>query len=145
MRVLESICIIKVFIFPLVYYFPMNLDEVSLCMQGFTETVVDAINQLHQLGFTHGDIRLPNICFNDCSEAVLIDFDRAETRLPETDIRDWKDFAAMLSPLKTRRGWTGAWDAFHAPIAEGNEPDLSVLVHVQDQQTVANVLSQRAM
>lgn len=135
---------VRVFEFPLMPYYPMDLDEVSHCMQGFTETVVDAINQLHRLGFAHADIRLPNICFNDRFEAVLIDFDRAIKQRVGTATQDWVDFAAMLSPLKGRRCWTDAWDAFCALMGDGNEPDLSVLVHVRDEQTVANVLRRRA-
>lgn len=35
-----------------------------------------ALEEIHHHGFTHNDVRLDNVCFNDDYEAVLIDLDR---------------------------------------------------------------------
>ena len=40
-----------------------------------------ALEELHEQGFMHCDVRLPNICFNEQLAAVLIDVDRACRKL----------------------------------------------------------------
>ena len=115
----------------------MTLEEVARCMKSFAETAAEAIQQLHGLGYTHGDIRLPNICFNEQFEAVLIDFDR--TKRSERFKRDWIDFGRILSSLKVERSWRD----FVSHLLQGNEPDFRVLEdqeNVQDQVTVESVL-----
>ena len=42
-----------------------------------SEKIKAALDELHGHGFTHNDVRLPNICFSDQLDAVLIDLDRA--------------------------------------------------------------------
>ena len=39
----------------------MNLP---ICVKNISKNVVQAIKELHALGFVHGDIQLPNVCFN---------------------------------------------------------------------------------
>ena len=53
-----------------------------------------AIQQLHRLGYHHGDIRLPNICFDSNYRAILIDFDQSSRDLEE--VEDWEDFGDLL-------------------------------------------------
>ena len=115
----------------------MTLEEVARCMKSFAETAAEAIQQLHGLGYTHGDIRLPNICFNETFEAVLIDFDRTEKS--KHFQCDWIDFGCILSSLKEERGWRD----FVSHLLQGNEPDFRFLEdqeNVQDQVTVESVL-----
>ena len=40
------------------------------------ESIKVALDELHELKLSHNDVRLPNICFNQQFEAVLIDLDR---------------------------------------------------------------------
>jgi len=84
----------------------------------FAQSVVNAIEGLHHLGFAHMDIRLPNICFDHIDgswQAVLIDLDNAcELTYPcevYTDSimycvqidkiknYDWRQFAIMLARI----------------------------------------------
>ena len=119
----------------------MKLEEVARCIKSFAETAAEAIQQLHGLGCTHGDIRLPNICFNEKFEAVLIDFDRTE--MSKHCQWDWIDFGRILFSLKEERGWNIYWRDFVSHLLEGNEPDFRVLEdqeNVQDQVTVESVL-----
>ena len=113
-------------------------------MQSFAQTTVIAIKQLHQLGFAHEDIRLPNICFNADCEAVLIDFDRAVTEYPRSLEEDWKAFCHMFSRITITLGQD--WDNFvpnvESLIAE-DEPEFRVPEGVQGQVTVRTVLERR--
>ena len=58
-----------------VCYNPMNFDEASRCWPYLVKEVMVALKELHDIGFSHLDIRLPNICFNKNFEAVLVDID----------------------------------------------------------------------
>ena len=112
----------------------MKLEEVARCMKSFAETAAEAIQQLHGLGYTHGDIHLPNICFNEKFEAVLIDFDRTE--MCEHFKRDWRDFGRILVSLKEEEVWNVHWRDFVSNLLEGNEPEFRVL---EDQENVHQV------
>ena len=54
---------------------PLRLEEASQCLRPLLQSVRKAIEELHGYEFSHNDIRLPNICFNEDYEAVLIDID----------------------------------------------------------------------
>lgn len=131
------------FIFSKVHYQPMNVDEASQCMKSFAETVTKAIQQLHGHGFVHADIRLPNICFNERFEAVLIDLDRSMQRDKVTAGTDWHDFGSILTSLTGSH--VQAWKDFVKRIQEGHEPDINVLGKVPDQDTVEIVLRRRTI
>lgn len=88
---------------------------------------------------------IPNICFNEKFEAVLINFDRAKRHNSFFQI-DWHDFGCILDSLRGSRGWTAAWDDFVAHSQKGNKPNFKVLEdqeNVQDQVKVENVLHER--
>ena len=54
---------------------PLRLEEASQCLRPLLRSVSKAIEELHGYNLSHNDIRLPNICFNEDYEAVLIDID----------------------------------------------------------------------
>ena len=59
---------------------PANLDTCKNSLRSFSVSVYNAIDQLHQCGYAHLDVILPNICFKqkdgkDEWIAVLIDLD----------------------------------------------------------------------
>ena len=100
----------KYFQFPLLRG-PLEIQELQLCFNSFAESVHQAITELHGTGYAHLDIRMPNICYNDDGEAVLIDPDNLSTQLPG-DIDsvmydapdftvaaqyDWRQLAIMLT------------------------------------------------
>ncbi len=58
-----------------VHYSPLTFEEARACLQGFVSSLMKALEELHSFGLAHYDIRLPNICFNESYEAVLIDLD----------------------------------------------------------------------
>ena len=70
----------------------MNLP---ICVKNISKNVVQAIKELRALGFFHGDIQLPNVCFNAEYQAVLIDFDRANKYL-SVCMMDWTNFSRIL-------------------------------------------------
>ena len=111
-------------------------------MQSFAQTTVIAIKQLHQLGFAHGDIHLPNICFNADYEAVLIDFDRAVTESAWTLEQDWKAFCHMFSQFGLGQDWDNFVPSVESLIAQ-DEPEFRVPEGVQGQVTVRTVLERR--
>ena len=53
---------------------PSDIKPLNGLYFPFAESVINALDELHRLGFTHLDLRLPNICF-DRGNAVLIDLD----------------------------------------------------------------------
>ena len=58
-----------------VHYSPLTFEEAQECLQGFVSSLMKALEELHLFGLAHYDIRLPNICFYENYEAVLIDLD----------------------------------------------------------------------
>ena len=56
---------------------PLSKALAKLCIRDLVRQVVHALQELHELGFAHLDVRLPNICFTHDGEVRLIDFDRA--------------------------------------------------------------------
>ena len=48
-----------------------------MCLHDFLKGLAQAIQEFHQHGFAHQDIRLENVCFNEQYEPVLIDLDRS--------------------------------------------------------------------
>ena len=55
---------------------PLTVSEAAHCMFSFVKEVARAIQALHDCGFAHQDVRLPNICFSKANKPVLIDVDR---------------------------------------------------------------------
>ena len=60
-----------------VHYSPLEVKDASKVLQTLAEKIKAALDELHEQGFMHCDVRLPNICFNEQLDAVLIDVDRA--------------------------------------------------------------------
>ena len=60
-----------------VHYSPLEVKDASKVLQTLSEKIKAALDELHEQGFMHCDVRLPNICFNEQLDAVLIDVDRA--------------------------------------------------------------------
>ena len=132
---------VSVFIFPMMRYQPLVRDQVVQCMKGFVKSAIEAIKQLHRHGYVHNDLRLPNMCFDETFQVVLIDFDRVERY--ESSEKDWHCFGSELLSLQ----WDGgqAWKHFVAQLQYGNEPILGDLEDVQgqDQVSVEAVLRRR--
>ncbi len=56
---------------------PATKEEARADLCTFVHDLVEAITELHEVGYAHLDIRLENVCFNECGHAVLIDLDRS--------------------------------------------------------------------
>ena len=54
---------------------PLSKALAKLCLRDLVRQV--ALQELHELGLAHLDVRLLNICFTHDGEVRLIDFDRA--------------------------------------------------------------------
>ena len=92
----------------------MNGQEARRCLIDFVPRVRESLIQLHNLGYAHLDVRLPNICFTPDGDVRLIDFDRIQpvfdssppeysgsfmyTGSPGTTVEqlDWKQFGIMI-------------------------------------------------
>ena len=55
---------------------PLTRSEAKRCLYDLVQKAHTAIQALHHLGWSHQDVRLPNICFDDEYNAVLVDVDR---------------------------------------------------------------------
>ena len=69
-------------------YQPLDRGEASKCLKDFVTQAKRALEELHQFGYVHFDVRLPNFCYSRDFEAMLIDFDRAipVTLPPSSDV-----------------------------------------------------------
>ena len=63
--------------YPGAKYGKLKREEALSCLQELVRGIFRALDEVHKLGLSHNDIRLPNVCFNDKFEVVLIDFERA--------------------------------------------------------------------
>ena len=68
----------RMFKYTRVSYSPLNRVQAHRCLRTLVVKINEALVELHGIGFSHSDIRLPNICFNCNYDAVLIDLDRCE-------------------------------------------------------------------
>ena len=59
-----------------VTYDPLSRSEAACCLHDLVLKIKQALQSLHSLGWTHQDVRLPNICFSENFDAVFIDLDR---------------------------------------------------------------------
>ena len=93
---------------------PANLDACRDSLRPFSVSVYEAIDELHQFGYAHLDIILPNICYkqqgNNKWIAVLIDLDTLclENLQPISGNRyllkytmtaaqnDWRQYAVLI-------------------------------------------------
>ena len=66
------------FFYPKVAYCPLTPEKAGQCLEELITKIEVALNQLHSFGFSHNDVRLPNVCFDNDYNAVLIDIDSCE-------------------------------------------------------------------
>lgn len=59
-----------------VHYGPLEVKDAVRVLRTISEKIKTALDELHGHGFMHNDVRLPNICFDEQLDAVLIDMDR---------------------------------------------------------------------
>ncbi|XP_065833761.1 uncharacterized protein [Oscarella lobularis] len=88
---------------------PLGKRDVTRCLADYFESVSLALQQLHECGMAHLDVRLENICFDGSDEsgffAVLIDLDRAkELKSRNTVSRLFYDGSVMYSA--PREDWS---------------------------------------
>ena len=57
---------------------PLSSTNAILCCKELIRGVAAALDELHSYGYSHLDVRLPNVCFNSSYQPVLIDLDRTE-------------------------------------------------------------------
>ena len=59
-------------------YCPLTPEEAGQCLEELITKIEVALNELHSYGFSHNDVRLPNVCCDNDYNAVLIDVDSCE-------------------------------------------------------------------
>ena len=63
-----------IFMYDMVHFGPLKREDATL--KTLVKKVKFALDELHSYGYSHNDVRLPNIVFSENYEAVLIDLDR---------------------------------------------------------------------
>ena len=103
---------------------PLTEEQAKKCLMCFAKGVFAAIKQLHEHGYAHLDIHLPNVCIDPVTfEPVLIDLDRGrkckEIVDPEmydqscmydlpganAESYDWRQFGLMLDWIQNDRSF----------------------------------------
>ena len=124
-----------------VHYSPLEVKDARKVLQTLSEKIKAALDELHEQGFMHCDVRLPNICFNEQLDAVLIDVDRA-CRTNDVTWYGVVDSCMYIVPRGARDtfcldfmqlGWLLAWvlhpeGAYHTWVAFNittDSPDLT--------------------
>ena len=64
-------------------YGPLEGEQACKVLRTLSEKIFTALEELHNFGYGHGDVRLPNVCFNSEYDAVLIDMERCERNMTE--------------------------------------------------------------
>ena len=84
----------KVFRYKKVKYDPLSYQDAEKCLYELLQKLLKVCLLLSNEGIRHNDVRVPNICFDEQYETVLIDFDNAdflEGVSPQDDLRVFVD------------------------------------------------------
>jgi len=57
-------------------YGPLTVNDARKCLYTLLMKINTALEQLHQFGFAHNDVRLENVCFSKEFDAIFIDLER---------------------------------------------------------------------
>ena len=108
----------RLFQYARVPFDPLTLSEASCCLLSFVKEAAIAIEELHNQGFAHQDVRLPNFCFSRDFKAVLIDLDRScnSTEVPsfrKDDVMYKRELTAAQNDWM-QLGLIILWVTFHS-------------------------------
>ena len=109
-----------------VAFSPLLCSEAASCLYDLVLKVKQALQSLHELGWTHQDVRLPNICFNESFDAVLIDLDRCCMTSDPANILRGCMYNSHFSAVKhdyLQLGWLIAWVLSYDPARESHKSD----------------------
>ena len=67
---------LTIYRYKFVHFSPLKKSQACRCLLSLVKGIKRALDELHEMGLSHNDIRLPNICFNTSQQVVLIDVDR---------------------------------------------------------------------
>ena len=84
----------QVFRYKKVKYDPLSYQDAEKCLYELLQGLLKVCGVLSNKGILHNDVRVPNICFNEEYELVLIDFDNVEFREvvpPQADLQVFVD------------------------------------------------------
>ena len=68
---------LQFFVFPAVKYNNLSKAIAKTCLGQLADGIANGLKTLHDLGYAHLDVRLPNVCVSATFEVKLIDFDQA--------------------------------------------------------------------
>ena len=126
---------------------PLTYKEAKECLHDLIRKVVDVSLQLNKEGIQHKDLRLPNICFDENYNLILIDLDRSDCISPleaeEKNQYELKKFANDL--IKILKDEDLRCDEFISKFCEGifDERLLQSSLIMKFQKSVKDVISQR--
>ena len=130
-----------------VKYDPLTYKEAKECLCDLIRKVVDVSLQLNKEGIRHNDLRLPNICFDENYNLILIDLDLSDSNPPEEaeeiNINELKRFAIdLIDKLEDK---DLRCDKFISKFCKGifDEGLLQSSLIMKFQKSVRDVISQR--
>ena len=133
-----------------VKYDPLTYKEAKECLHELICKVVNVSLQLNKEGIQHKDLRLPNICFDENYNLILIDLDRSYRIPPEKaeeinkiNKSELKKFATDL--IKNLKDEDLRCDEFISKFCKGifDERLLQSSLIMRFQKSVKDVISQR--
>ena len=104
----------KVFEYKKVKHNLLNYLEAEKCLYPLLKQLYSVCDKLSNINLFHTDVRLPNICFNERYNIVLIDFDQAVDESQLTD--ELSIFASDL--IRNSRSWIKS-DQFLVKLSKG--------------------------
>ena len=79
-----------------IHHDPLTYEEARRCCYELVTKIYEVTQSIHNAGYMHNDLRLPNICFDSNFEPILIDFDFSVSYLPHKVDVDMQKFAGEL-------------------------------------------------
>ena len=131
----------KLFGYRKVKYDPLSCVEAFQCLKELLVEVFQACKALCDCKITHGDVRLPNICFDEEYKLILIDFDQSSVGKDLT--LDLSVFVEDLIQI-TGQDWVKA-DEFLSHFCEGQWRDdlLEKSEISQSKKSIKQVIMER--
>ena len=130
-----------------VKYDPLTYKEAKECLCDLICKVVYVSVQLNKEGIQHNDLRLPNICFDENYNLILIDLDLSDKSLPEEaeeiNIDELTEFANDL--IDNLEDEDLSCDEFILKLCDGifDKELLQSSLIMKFQKSVREVISQR--
>ena len=104
-RIPDMFCYIKVL------HNPLKPEEMTKCLHDFVASIIKIVQELNEKYYLHKDVRVPNVCFNEKFEPILIDLDLAKySKSSDTKELFAKDMKVFVDDLLVHCGQVASFD-----------------------------------